>query len=720
MDVAQQPMPETARAETEAPDPDQDTPQLAEQLERLGIYDPLPAIRAEAEIKDNRGEVNLLKVMVTEALKLWKLEPDFLAEVGETFAEPGESFASAFSALRGGQRIVVLRSKPHSGTRTAALAMIDRLAREEHVRPHYLHTSEPTRLPTAALAAKTDRAYLMNLREHGEELDLSPKFALELRALSEILESAGSYLIVLIEAVQCARIDMYGSRNLVYELPAPDPKLVVSKRLKNLPDQDLANWLADPQIARLVDDANPRRAVEIAERIREAAATAFKPPLSATNLNLSEDIENLDFKVRVGNVVAVLEKWRPQLLHWHTEEGRTAFERNFLLATAVLHEFTVGAAYKEAKRLCTQFNDDITHLSGHSGPGVIELLNTIGADTDHEGSVRFARPRWDEAVLDYYWRDRPDLHDEFIKWLIHLPQSDAFPLEDPATVAERVLKVVFDLIMTPERVGKLETVIDLWSAQEKSKAVAWDLLDAASLHSQLGRDVAQTMLRWATAQDVPRRIAVAEVCGRDFGRLNTSKALVRLRHLIESGEAEVVDAAERALVSLWEEPESGRELLEQLTKWASPDKAQSLRAAARHIFAMVAVLPSPTYSSRPELLVRAVANEEDLNLVAKGWRHLLDSEMESDLVANALRPWFAAAVEDQGAEADVLSVLDRATTDGPWPRRRLVRCLDRWCGSVMAREDSPAGLFARKVEQFAEHDPADDATTAAGGTDSFA
>lgn len=128
MDVLQ-PLPETAQAETEASDSDQKAPMATEQLERLGIFDPLPTVQSIAEIRDNRGEVNLLKVVVTEALKLWKLDPDYLAEVGRSFAEPGESFTSAFSALRGRQRIVILRSKPHSGTRTAALAMIDKLAR---------------------------------------------------------------------------------------------------------------------------------------------------------------------------------------------------------------------------------------------------------------------------------------------------------------------------------------------------------------------------------------------------------------------------------------------------------------------------------------------------------------------------------------------------------------------------------------------------------------
>ncbi|MEY9932553.1 hypothetical protein ABH926_007204 [Catenulispora sp. GP43] len=677
----------------------QDAAPAAEMIEALGIPE-LPPIQQHVEY--NVGETNLVKVVVLEALRRSKLEPGFLTEVRRTFAEPGKKFDSAFSTLRSDQRLVVLRASPDSGTRTAAVAMIDRLAKGQCVQPHYLRVGGPTGLPTAALAAEKYQAYLMDLTVHGEESDLSPDFGLELKAVSTVLKSAGSFLIVITDATEWDRIGRYAPGVLVHDLQPPRPELVALKWLKyRVPEHDFVDWFADPQIARLLDAATPREAVEIAKLMRTAVSPDFTPSPDTVGSASDTSTEKTDLQLRVESVVATRGQWRPQLLKWHMTPGRTAFERNFLLANAVLRGFPVGAAYREAKRLCGAFGDEAEHVRGHGGPGVIELLNTIRADTAGDGSVRFPRPRWAEAVLDYYWLDRPDDHDAFIGWLLSLPRSDTFAPQVRATVAARVSEVMFDLIVTPERMGQLGHVIDLWSAQKESMPVAWSFLDAASLHPKLGRDVAQMMLRWSKAQDVQRRRAVAAVCGSDFGRLSTDKALVRLSHLIDSGEPEVVAEAERAVIALWTQPAIGRELLEKLVAWESDGLPNRIRAA-RGIFTKIAALPSPTDPDRPDLLARATADEEILNLVATGWRCLLDAEMASEDLMAALRPWFEAAGRAPGIAADVVSVLGRATADGRRAHGRLEKSVYLWLGSTGVADESPAGRFVRQVERLAE------------------
>lgn len=680
---------------------------LAAELERLGIPAPRPGIEADVRVtKMAKGsELNVVKVVVAEALKRSTLEPGFLAEVRRTFAEPGEEFDSAFAALRSDQRLVVLRYRPDTGTRTAAVAMIAELARNEDFKPHYLRVGGPTGLPTAALASESRQAYLMDLTVHGEESGLSLDFGLELKAVSAVLKDSDSYLIVITGDRQWRQIGRFAPVSLVHELEPPRPELVARKWLEAcVPGHDFAGWFADPQIAGLLDVVTPREAVEIAELIKAAVAPDFKPLLELVDLDPSAAGGDVDLQLRVRSVVATRARWRSQLLNWHKTAGRTAFERTFLLTTAVLRGFPVAAAYKEAKNLCEILDGDIERVSGHSGPGVIELLDTIRADTTHDESVRFPRQRWAEAVLAYYWQDRPDEHDAFIKWLTRLPHSGTFLPENRAAVAERVSEVLFDLIMNPDQIGQLGRVIDLWSAQEESRAAARSFLDAASLHPRLGRAVAQMMLRWSTGADVQRRIAVAVVCGSDFGRLSTDKALVRLSYLIDSGEPEVVAAAEQAVVALWKQPETGRELLERLVKWASDRKATYVQAA-RNIFTRVAALPSPTDADRPDLLVRAVANEADLNLVAKGWRCLLESEMASGSLVKALRPWFEAARAKPDVAADVLSVFERATTGSKRAQGRLEKCVYIWHGSTGVADWSPAGHFVSQIERFGELRP---------------
>jgi len=695
---------EAAREAVEVGDPGRERSMAAATrvLEGLGIADPSSVLNLQASVENQSGgEINLLKVMVFEALRRSKLDQDYLTEVCRTFAEPGETFDVAFGVLTGPRRLVVLRARPDSGTRTAAVAMIERITREEIVQPHYLRLGS-NGFPTAALASERSQAYLMDLSVIGEESDLPPDFGPALSAASDVLDNAGSHLIVIVEPRQWDRIGRYVRTDLVHDLEAPASELVARKWLEyHASAHDFSHWFATSEIQGLLTGATPREAVEIAQLIRTAVTPGFVPPPIAGGVKAGD----VDFQRRVESVVAAREQWRSQLLTWHMTSGRTAFERNFLLATAVLRGFPVGAAYKEAKRLCAKLGDVADGVSGHSGPGVIELLNTVQADLAHDGRVHFPRPRWAESVLDYYWVDRPDGHDEFISWLIRLPRSDSFLSEERPDVVRRVSDVVAGLVLTPERIDRLGDVIDLWSAQEELRAAAWEFLDAASLDLRLGRSVAQTMLRWSTGRDVQRRRAVAWVCGREFGQVSTGKALVRLGHLIESGEPEVVAEAERAVVALWERSAIGHELLAQLVKWGSDGTATRVRAA-RNIFVTIAAIPSSSDASRPDLLVRAMADVEALDLVAKGWRDLLASDMRSDELVAALRPWFEACrMSPDSARVDVLSVFERVTAGSRSAHERLQKCVYLWHGSTRAPDFSPGGRLVREVERLAQPQP---------------
>ncbi|HTJ66723.1 MAG TPA: hypothetical protein VL551_04275 [Actinospica sp.] len=696
----------TTRQEMDAPDPLDHTLAVERKLERLGTSIPStsPGIEATAHVEKNDGVINLLNVVLTEALKLSHLGPAYLDEVHETFAEPGESFDQAYNTLCGEQRFVVLKLRPDSGTKTAAIAMIRRLVLEMHVESKYLLPHGPTGLPTAALATERCHAFLMDLSK-AEESRLTSGFGRDLKAASAILADANSYLIVLAEAEQWARISDGVERGVLHELQAPGPESVARKWVAaKAPGCDVMKWFGDRRIAGLLQDQSPREAVEIAKLICAALSPEIQPERTATAVKSDSSAADTDFQVRVASVVDARRQWRPQLLDWHREPKRTAFERNFLLVAAVLREFPVGAVFKEAKYLSEQFKDVGERMKGQSGPGVIELLHTIGAPTDPGGKVRFSRPRWAEAVVDYYWSDRPDGHDAFISWLIRLPLSRTFQDDERATVANRVLEVMFGLIMTKARVNELEHVIDQWSAQPNTETAAWDFLDAAALHHTLGRQVAQLMLRWTGTAHVRRRKAVAAVCGRQFGRTNTGKALVRLRRLVADEEPEVAAVAERALVALWEQPDVGRELLEHLVEWQKTDVADRV-VAARNIFGKIAALRSRTDPTRPDLLVWAVANDENLSLVAEGWRCLLEGGIECDPLVDALRPWLAMARDEADVEADVMSVFERAISGRRRAAERLERAAQDWRWSTGDVDQSPAGRLVRRLSGLTAQEP---------------
>ena len=646
------------------------------------------------------GKVTAMEVVVNEDLVLGNLDAASFDEIRETFAQPGRTFDTAFDELCGHRRFLVLRSRPGKGTRTAAMAMIERLKREKNLEPHTLAMSGKTGLSISGLETKRSWVYLLDLIDTVEDSQLSSKFGSALVAASETLVRTDSYLVVLADAEQFAKFGTY-IQHLVRDLQPPDRRLVAKKRLQGEALlHDLEAWLDDGQITSVLDEATPGEAVEIAKLIHEADTPGFERLLTAADLKLDPAAEDTDFRLRVASVVARWLGWHTQLLDWHSASNRTAFQRNFLLTTAVLHIFPVRIAYVEAKRLYEDFNHDVSQFNGHRGPGVIELLSTISASIDSDGIVRFSRQRWAEAVLDYYWRDRPDDHGVFLRWLVRLPQSDSFPTaDDRAKVAAHIVKVMSDLIMTSGRVDALNDVIDAWSAPDESMRLASGLLDKAALHPRLGRRVTYMMLRWSTSGNTNRRKAVAAVCGLEFGRLHTDKALVRLSHLIADEDPDVVAEAGRSVLRLWEQPTVGRELLAQLITWGSDGNEKRI-GAARKLFATVAAFDSRAKPGRPDLLVRAMANEEDLDRVALGWRRLLNADQELDPLLEALHPWFEAARSNEEISADVVSVFERAAADGRRATGRLQKCGYLWRGSLGERDESPAGRFVRQLDRL--------------------
>ena len=689
-------------------DSDADAARIAAELARLGV--PPATLAAAPGIyvdKMDGGEVNAVKVVVAEALRLRALEPSFLEEVQKQFVDPGQTYHDALATLRSDRRVVVLRSRPGSGTRTAAVAMLQRLATDQHLQPHHLGLSGQNKFPTAALGSEVGQAYLMDLPADDEDYKVAMNFGRDLMAASATLTTTGSYLIIITEAEQWNRIGGYVQGSLVCDLQAPQAEAVARKWLEiHAADHKFEEWFAEPGIAGLLASRTPGDAIETALLMKTAVSPGFRPHLTAADLELNPNDPKTDLCLRIASVIATRGNWRRELLAWHKTPGRTPFHQTFLLATAVLRGFPVSAAYKEAKNLCSLFEDEVGTMSGHSGPGIIELLDTIGADADLDDNVRFPRPRWAEAVVNYYWLDRQDNHDRLIRWLTELPHSDTFQPTSTASVAERVSEVLFDLIMKRKRVDILGEIIDRWGEVKDCETFAWRLLDAASLHPVVGRDVHTMMLRWSKSPSaLGRRRAVAAVCGLEFGRVHTEKALVRLNHAAECDDPVVVEEVRQAALALWREPDVGRVLLRGVIKRAADDAAKQV-TAARNIFTTLAAAPSPTDSARPDLLVRALFDQRDMELTVEGWRCLLVSEMDGADLLNALRPWFEAGLKDSAVGDEITDVLGRATGDRMRSRERLQKCLDRWLGGHLARDDSPAGRLARQVGRASTSDPA--------------
>ncbi|MFJ1605546.1 hypothetical protein ACIOHS_19565 [Streptomyces sp. NPDC088253] len=701
----------------EAPDAENDPAiQHMRSVMRAAVAD----LRQEALF--NFGEMNAVKLtaILGQLLEHSELPKRYLETVRAVFAPP-DGYEEASKTLENSGAVLVLLREPGAGRTFTAHALLADLQFRAGAKVGPLSFGTSGRFPLHRLPRDENAGYLLELPSDEDTFEVSGDFGASLFDVQRSLLNRSSRLIVLTTPEQWKRIGGDAPAGVVPPLKRPDGRAVAEAWLnaEAPPDLDTSRWLADERIVRLLDGQSPSDVLETVGHILKAQRSK-----SLTGLS---DSDPDGFHAKVLSVVQARTAWRTELLEWHSKEGRTSFQRNFLLVASLLRNATVAHVYAQTAALCSLFGKPIS-LQGQEEPGVVEMVSEIEADLDPANdTIDFARPGWDDAVLSYFWIDRPMARKTFLSWMANAPTTkttdflETFSPEDQLLLANRVGAFAVRWATHHRKAEPLEQIISAWQTDKKLWPAATDLVSAAALHPTMGRFIQELLLRWSKAGGTPalQKLTV-EVCAGDFGRRNTAKALRRLGHAAGSTDDEVQKSVGSAVRTIWSEPSARKSLFGSITKWCAPDSDRM--ASGQRSFAALATLASQGYEPEgkvPSLLLRDSAEGEfqpSLQDLSVCWGALLSIEPDEDTstegedaATEAVSLWMDAAHGNPSLRPLIFGVL-RGAISGAEPaegrrlRHRLHDLLYVWQPSPAPNVDADRVRLRHELVDLLDHD----------------
>ncbi|MFC8517755.1 hypothetical protein [Streptomyces sp. NPDC057257] len=664
----------------------------------------------------NFGEMNAVKLtaILGQLLDHSELPKRYLDTVRAVFAPP-DGYDEASKTLENPGAVLVLLREPGTGRTFTAHALLADLQLRTGAKVGPLSFGTSGRFPLHRLPRDENAGYLLELPSDEDTFEVSSDFGASLFEVQRSLLNRSSRLIVLTTPEQWQRIGGDAPAGVVPRLKRPDGLAVAEAWLKAEapPDLDASRWLADERIVKLLEGQSPSDVLEIVGHILKAERSK---PLADVS-----DSDPDGFHAKVLSVVQARTAWRTELLEWHSREGRTSFQRNFLLVASLLRNATVAHVYAQTAALCSLFGKPVS-LEGQEEPGVVEMVSEIEAELDPTNdTIDFARPGWDDAVLSYFWIDRPPARKTFLSWMAEAPTTrttdflETFSPEERLLLANRVGAFAVRWATHHRKPDPLEQIISAWQKDKNLWSAATDLISAAALHPTMGRFIHELLLRWSKASSTPElQKLTVEVCAGEFGRRNSAKALLRLGYAAGSMDSEVQRSVGAAVRTIWSDPSARKSLFASITKWCGPDSDR--KASGRRSFAALATLASQGYEPEdkvPSLLLRD--NEEggfrpsyeDLSIC---WGALLlSTEDDEEAPTEAVNLWMDAAHGNPSLQHLIFGVLRGAVSaedpvQGRRLRHRLRDLLYAWQPSPAPNADAGRVQLRHELVDLLDHD----------------
>jgi hypothetical protein len=648
------------------------------------------------------GEMNGVKVVneVQAALEHLNADDAYLSLTLRLFAAP-DGFRDTYVKWRDNRRLLVLAREPGTGRTMIAHALLAKLREDsqQQVKVGALHFGGGETFPIDRLPS-THRhwAYVVEVPPDEEGFKLrSRSFRMTLTQLEAELELRTSWLIFLISPEQWADCVDETLSSVEAEIGDAVPAEIVRRALVvHEPGLNVNRWLAAKQISSLLVGQSPAEVLDIVELIRSAhhASPDQLVPLQGSEED-AEHAELIDggdrwFARRVHTVVEARRNWRKPLLSWHRNRERTSLQRSFLLAAAALPGAPGAYVYALASKLEGKLSGKSQpELAAFDAPGIIELVDAIDADLADDDTVVFRHDGWDDAALHYFWTDRPFSRQHFLNWLAEAPIDthrstfESLTSSQQRDLASRIARFAVHWATRQQRPEPLAKLAGTWHGVAPLWSVFITVLDEAATQSSTRRYIHTMLLKWANRKDdLPLWRAVAEVCGLEFGRRHTGKALRRLKHVAAVNDQEIEQAVHRSVITLWDDKSVRETLFDAVITWCKSAATTSVGCRA------FGALAAMTDEGTPTLLVRRdhagfVPSPVDL---ATGWTVLLSPPVSKDAeqaVMMTAHLWLDVALRQQDLRDEILTLLRRAVDHAEEPgtvspRERLRHYLFIW------------------------------------------
>jgi hypothetical protein len=562
--------------------------------------------------------------------------------------------------LRDNRVLVIHAKKTGSGRWTAALRLLSTIPGPQLI-IRRIRRESGGNFDITGLRDRRGTGWILDLRASDESIPETADLGHELHQASD-LRADGSYLVVLVSTELWERIGR-GAAALARTLEPPDSLELFNALLGSSDIDSFDAW--SEKFRQRVEPLRPGQVTAWSQvfvsSYRQFEAKNSRPPLPGAGGDVAE-IENTVRNAAFG--------WMDALTKWHIKPDRTSYDRNYLLLAAVYDGAPIEDVHRKIARLAQALGEKASQVvpsEGQQGPGLIQLAKQIDAELLPNGSLRFPGPGFAEAVVRYFWLDRPHLTEKFMKWTVQL----SLELKQPqaSQLADRMTPWILHHAQATNSTRLLRLVAGEWSEDRNLAADAHDLLVMASLDQQIGGISRKAITRWVEQPET--RAGLLRTLARVFATLTPAheQMLGRLGELAGSTEKGVPEAVGDAISDLWANDEYQASLRSTLTSWFGTEQEQ-LRRAATSAFLQLALQRD---ADENLTLLRELSTS---NWVVRGWRAVLEEQQPGPLAHQAFMAWLDEAATSGASKEQIFPTLVDAVHDTPKDDLRGLRYLN--------------------------------------------
>ncbi|WP_017584195.1 hypothetical protein [Nocardiopsis valliformis] len=631
----------------------------------------------------------------TEGLEPEKKSWQYQKYLADTFhpasREAYERFRGVFRNTRWG----VLVGEPGSGRETAAIALHTSCGLQVHQVQFGQDNDNPDETPHSRLGRTKP------IPGAGYIVDLSTMSSVDaqvvnaVRALWQKLEGVDSALIVI---TRPGTYDTAFSEAPVFEVDRPLAIDVLAKHLAYFPSakgvEALPRW---PEIKTLMAEASPTDAVRMAN-------IGFRT-FTARDRQGS-------FDAWVHEAIGIYSDWKAELDRWFEEHRggpEAAWNRIVLISVAALEGLGSEEVLKAADTLAPMLRVEKGDAGGLTGLGVEPTFRLVGAERGEDDRVRFTKPEYSAAVLDYVWSQLPRIHPELLAW------TDAIAAERPEECLEAVRDAWIGLALRRNDPGLTIRLLDEWmKGRAPRKAVAGLAAEVASW-PDFGSKMRRRLYEWARNPKTDEHAAVVATACATYSRDDVVSALFRLKWLAQAESGKAREAALGALSEIAEDTEGLFAVVRAIVdEWSHSGVPVERREIARRF---VTDRLARAEDGVPEFLLMIESASGDprnrmTRHVADLWRSLLDQE-DDEALQVAIGPWVTCVLESEAKLEPVMRIFVAAvagtkqTPGGTEASGRTVvlgRTIIEWCdrNGIDRGARSVYGILTRL---FTAHEP---------------
>lgn len=515
--------------------------------------------------------------------------------------------------------------------------------------------------------------WILDLRDPDDSIPATCDFGLELRHTAD-LDADDSHLVVLISTRLWHQIG-HGAGHLARTPTPPAQTTLFAALLQSAGIEHAKDFAADHRLTEQLANLRPGQVKEHAQTLIRAAHHYR----SATGRGT--DPESPGFEAVVAAAANATSGWMDVLATWHSHPQRTSYDRNYLLLTAVYGGEPIDSVHTKIASLSQAFDEKEpagARPKGQQGPGLIQLARQIEADPLPDGRLRFPGPGFAEAVVRYFWRDRPELITPFTRWTAKLCLD--IGKKQGTQLAERMIPWALHDLQASRSTKLLRQVADDWAQEDALAPHAHDLIVAAILDPQTAQLVKNAADRWTGQSDTsPPLLRTLAHVFQTLTPAQPARMLRRLGTLASSQKPGVADAVGEALNTLFSSEKLRPQVRQTLDSWFTSTD-QALQHAAASAFVHLAAQRDP--AGLPALL--HTSDAEAAPWVVRGWRTTLEAEKPSPAAHHACAVWLDAATTRPDTTERILSTLIRSVhgvTGHDLRGQRylnLVRMAERW------------------------------------------